>query len=215
MKTAALIPFLILVPTASPAQDEPVPCEPAKPCENACDGTCLSDEDKKAVVESIEELKAIKEAEAKIEVQDEVVIVRDWDGRVYINGGETKPIRLKLTVGTVERDMEMVVPTRVYYRPEPPEPMFRLRIRAQAGVLATPIIRSLQDDEYEAFLDGGVGWDFFHLDWFNFSVYTGVRSVGLAPGMDLTKNFGVYAGPVLVYEGLEFTGTAGAYFSFN
>jgi hypothetical protein len=141
-----------------------------------------------------------------------IILIRDWENRVYINGQEKKPIKLKLKIGSaIDRDMEMQLPIQVYYREAPPPPMFRLRIRAQIGFLSTPLFNSSIKDV----LDGGVGWDFFGLWGFNASAYTGVRSFGLQVGYDLTKNFGLTGGYHFIYDGFRGTGALQAYFSFN
>ncbi len=172
---------------------------------------CLTAEEKKTVGDSLRELKDIRESKAEIEVKDEVVIVRDWEDRVYVNGGDLKPLRATLRIGdSVERDLEMRLPVRLSYREKPPEPMFRLRIRAQAGVLVPRVLDSFKDG-----WDAGVGWDFMHLGPVNLSAYTGIRSAGGGLGLDLTKNFGPYVGYSVLYDGWESGALAGIYFSLN
>jgi len=171
--------------------------------------------DSAAVKKALEELDRIHKAPAVITTEDKVVIIQDWDGRVYTNGGATNPLRFKLRVGdTVDRDFAMTLPTQVYYRPRPPEPMFRLRIRAQAGILVPQMVQSVGGDK-QRFWDAGIGWDFFHLGPVNAALYTGVNSAGGGLGFDLTKNFGTYAGYSLVYDGLKSSVLTGVYFSFN
>ncbi|HEY8097920.1 MAG TPA: hypothetical protein VIE65_17825, partial [Methylobacter sp.] len=139
----------------------------------------------------------------------------DWDDRVYINGGSKKPIQATLKLGdTINRDMEMTLPIKVYYREKPPDPMFRLRIRAQAGILVPELIHTLQGKN-DPFWDAGIGWDFFHLNAVNIAAYTGIRSVGAGIGLDLTKNFGPYLGYSLKYDGFQSSLLTGIYFSFN
>lgn len=175
-------------------------------------GKCLDKEQLEAVKKAVRELDSIHSAAAEVTIQDPVVIVHDWDGRVYVNGGPSRPIRAKLTVGpTVERDLTVTVPVQVYYRDKPPDPMFRLRIRAQAHVLPIEAFRP----GVSRFWDAGVGWDFFHLGPVNAALFTGVYSAGGGLGLDVTRNFGFYAGYSLVYDGLRSTAAAGAYMSFN
>lgn len=183
---------------------------PAQAQQGSCDGTCLSHDDSRKVAEALRELKQIKESEARIEFRDPVVIVRDWDDRVYVNGGEARPLRLTLRVGTVERDMEAVVPVQVGYRERPPDPPFRLRLRAQAGILMPALLRRPKDG-----FDAGFGFDFFHLGELNLAVHAGFRSAGCGVGLDVTKNFGPYVGYSVVYDGWSSGILSGVYMSFN
>jgi hypothetical protein len=187
---------------AAPAQ-ESSPCPPPY-------AVCLTEDEKKTVGDSLRELKEIKEAKARLVLEDDIVIVRDWQDRVYVNGGEGRPLRAVLKVGPVERDMEVKLPIRTFYRERPPEPMFRLRIRAQAGVLVPSVLK-----EFKGGWDAGVGWDFMHLGPLNLSAYTGIRSAGGGLGLDLTKNFGPYAGYAITYDGWRSAAMAGVFFSLN
>ena len=178
-------------------------------------GKCLTSQQFDAVKKGLEELDQIHRAPAVVTTPDSIIIIQDWDGRVYTNGGQTNPIHLHLRVGdTVDRDMALTIPTRVYVRPKPPDPMFRLRIRAQAGILVPQLFNSLTGEK-QAFWDAGIGWDFFHYNAVNVSAYTGVRSAGGGLGFDLTRNFGPYVGYSLIYDGLRSSIQMGIYFSFN
>jgi len=92
--------------------------------------------------------------------------------------------------------------------------MFRLRIRAQVGILIPQMIQTFDGDK-RRFWDSGLGWDFFHLDDFNVALYTGVNSLGGGIGYDLTRNFGLYGGYAFVYSGLQSSIITTIYFSFN
>jgi len=106
--------------------------------------------------------------------------------------------------------MQIQLPIRVYYRPKPPDPMFRLRLRAQAGILLPMIWKDAKGG-----WDAGLSFDFFHVGDVNVAAYTGVRSAGGGVGLDLTRNFGPYVGYSLVYDGFASGVLAGAFFSFN
>jgi len=178
-------------------------------------GICLTKEQRDAIKQGILELDEIHNSQAIITTDDSITIIQDWNGRVYVNGGDKNPIRLKLKIGkTIERDLSMVLPTQVHYRPEPPDPMFRLRIRAQVGILIPQMIQTLDGDKTEPFIDGGIGWDLFHIKTVNLAVYTGVRSLGINIGLDLTKNFGIFTGPIMIYQSLQLSVITGMYFSF-
>lgn len=221
----ALLAVLAALLLSGPAlAQDPEPERP--PCSQELldsGGICLTKEQKEKLVKAVKELEDIHGSKAEIELEEPIVIVRDWEDRVYVNGGEKKPIKMKLKIGEhVDRDLEVQLPIRVYYREEPPDPWFRLRVRFQAGILIPEAIRSIRntddgDDEtgLEEFWDAGLSWDFLHYDALNLAVYTGIRSVGIGPGVDLTKNFGLYAGYSFVYASLGHSLQTAAYFSFN
>lgn len=180
-------------------------------------GVCLSAEQRDEVKRALEELKDIHDSKAQVTFETPIVIVREWDGRVYVNGGEKVPLRLRLRIGNhVDRDLMATVDTMVHYRNEPPDPMFRLRWRAHFGVLHPQLVEAVKADvDVDDAFDAGIGFDFFHVDVFNLSAHLGVRSVGITPGIDLTKNFGTYVGYALAYDGFRSGVTTGLYFSFN
>jgi len=180
-------------------------------------GTCLTKDQKEKVVEALKELKDIHDSKAKLDFPQPIVIIRDWQNSVYINGGAKKPIPAKLTIGQhVDRDLEIQLPIQLYYRKAPPKPWFRFRIRAQLGVLVPEVVQDMSRSG-GSFVDGGIGWDFFHIPGIelNLAVYTGIRSAGGGLGLDLTKNFGVYAGYSFVYDGLKSSSLVAGYFAFN
>lgn len=176
-------------------------------------GKCLTSDQYEQVKKALVELDDVHKSPAEIKVEQPVVIVQDWQGRVYVNGGDQKPIPMKLKIGQyVDRDMAVTLETRVFYREKPPDPMFRLRIRAQAGLLVPQLIDAVKAKQN--FFDGGVGFDFFHLGPANVSANVGIFSSGAGLGLDLTKNFGVLAGYAMVYDGWKSGALIGTYFSF-
>lgn len=206
MKVRAFI-FPLLFSGIAAAQD-PKPCAP-------CEGKCLSPDQVEKLRQAVNELDDIHKSPATVEFQDPIVVIRDWDGRVYVSGGASQPLRLKIRVGKyVDRDMQATIDSRVSYRPQPESPMLRLRIRAQAGILVPEVVKTIGKDS-QAFWDAGIGWDLFHLGVVNLAAFTGVRSIGAGPGIDITKNFGLYAGYSLVYDGFKSSVLTTAYFSFN
>jgi hypothetical protein len=178
-------------------------------------GKCVSAEQKQKILQAMDELDNIHRSPAVVTLQDDVVIVRDWQDRVYVNGGDIVPLRAKLKIGRhVDRDLHIVLRPQLQFRAQPPDPMFRLRIRAQAGLLVPQAVSSVAGDA-QPFWDGGVSWDFFHLGPVNLAAYTGVRSAGAGPGLDLTKNFGLSASYAFIYDGSKSSAMLSAYFSFN
>lgn len=206
MRTAAFLLALLLPATA--LADDP-PCVPPP------GGKCLTAEQFEKVKQALRELDDIHDSPATLELKEPVVIVQDWQNRVYVNGGDKRPLPVKLRIGQyVDRDLAVTLETRVFYREKPPDPMFRLRIRAQAGLLVPQLVTAV-GGERQNFFDGGAGLDFFHLGPVNVSANLGVFSSGGGVGLDITKNFGVLAGYAFVYDGLKSSVLAGTYFSFN
>jgi len=201
------IPMLVLaMSTPALAQDPPSCPEPSK---------CITAAQKQKILEAIDELDDIHKNPASITLQEPIVIVRDWQDRVYINGGTNVPIKAKVKIGKhVDRDVAITLQPQLWYRPKPPDPMFRLRIRAQAGILVPQAIFTATGDK-QPFWDSGLSWDFFHLGIVNLAAYTGIRSSGIGPGVDLTRNFGIYGGYAIVYDGWKSSALLSAYFSFN
>lgn len=204
-----LLLLVLLFPTSALAQDDT--CPVAKD-----GGVCLDKAQKEELKEAVTELKEIHESPALITVEP-IIIIRDWNNRVYVNGQSQKPLKLKLKIGsTIDRDLELQLPVQVHYREAPPPPMFRLRIRAQIGFLSTPLFQAADDSSrLRDSVDGGVGWDFFGLSNVNASLFTGVRSIGIQVGYDLTKNMGLAGGYSLIYDGFGGSGTLQIYFSLN
>lgn len=178
-------------------------------------GKCLTAEQFEEVKKALREYNNVQDSPAELKLEQPLVIVQDWQGRVYVNGGDKKPIPAKLKIGQyIDRDMAVTVETKVFYREKPPDPMFRLRIRAQAGLLVPQLVTAV-GGERQNFFDGGAGLDFFHLGPVNVSANIGVFSSGGGLGLDLTKNFGVLAGYAFVYDGFKSSVLGGMYFSFN
>lgn len=195
--------LLILAETTSYADEE------------QCIGKCLTPSQFEQVKLALEELDSIHKSKATLTTEDQIVIIQDWQGRVYVNGGSTKPLKLKLKIGeTIDRDLNFVLQPKLYYRPKPPDPMFRLRVRAQIGLLVPEMVMTAIGDK-QSFLEGGLALDFFHVGLFNVSAYAGVRSIGGGLGIDLTKNFGPYVGYSFIYNELRSSCLTGVYFSFN
>ncbi len=200
----------IAFPCGASAQEAPPACVPEP------GGKCLTKEQVAEVKKALEELESIHKSPAVVTTDDHIVVVSDWDGRVYVSGGATDPLKLKLKIGdTVEREMSVTLPSVVNYRPAPEPPILRFRLRAQVGILVPELVRKAMEEEDPDFVDFGVGFDFLHLGPVNLSGYAGVLSLGGLLGVDITKNFGISAGPVLAYQGLQLSGVLSAYFAVN
>lgn len=212
MKNKIIIAIL-LASSTSLAQEECSECNSPN--------VCLSAEEFKLVKKAIVELDEIKSSKAEITIEDEIIIIRDWQDRIYINGGQNKPLQAKLKIGdTIDRDLEIILPIEVGYREKPPTKTFRLRLKAQLGILALETIDTISGDEINPFWDAGLAYDFLKFDFLkaefiNLNLYTGIRSAGGGVGFDLTKNFGTYLGYSFVYESVTSSLLIGTYFSFN
>lgn len=183
--------------------------------ECAAPSKCYDAETRKQVMEALDELDAIHKNPAQVQVLDPIVVIRDWDGRVYVNGGVKVPLRMKLKIApSLERDLVVNVQPRVYTREKPADPMFRFRLRAQLGVLARGTYDRIKNGGSWP-LDGGLAADFFHLGPVNVSLYAGIFSAGPQIGLDLTKNFGIALGYSMVYlKPAQPDFAAMAYFAF-
>jgi len=177
---------------------------------------CYDEETRKKVIEALDELDSLHRNPAQVQVLDPIVVIRDWDGRVYVNGGMKVPLRMKLKISpSLERDLVVNVQPRVYTREKPADPMFRFRLRAQLGILARGTYERIKNGGSWP-LDGGLAADFFHLGPVNVSLYAGIFSAGPQIGLDLTKNFGVFAGYSFVYlQPAKPDVLTGVFFSFN
>jgi hypothetical protein len=180
-------------------------------------GICLTAEQRARLKKALEELNNIHKSKVELEFKDNIIIIRDWEGRIYINGGQKVPLKAKLKIGKhIDRDLETTVPIKVWYREKPPDPIFRLRIRAQIGVLLPQIIKTIKDDEDKTWpADAAIGFDFLHLGILNLAAHAGIQSVGIGPGIDITKNFGSFVNYALAYDGFKSGILTGVYFSFN
>jgi hypothetical protein len=194
---------------------EPQPSAPQE-CVPPPGGKCLSKEQFDEVKKALEELEEIHKSPAVLTTDDQITVVNDWDGRTYVSGGDKDPLTLRLKIGSiVERELKLTLPSVVNYRKEPDPPLFRFRLRAQVGALVPELVRRAMEDGEPDFVDFGVGFDFFHLGPVNVSGYVGVLSLGGLLGVDITKNFGISAGPVMAYQGLQISGVLGVYFAVN
>ncbi len=181
-------------------------------CQPEPGGKCLTAAQFADVRAALQELDSIKSSEMTGQFLDRLVIVNDWQGRTFVNGGKNEPLRLKIKVGTIDRTLGVVLDSDVFYRPAPAEPAFgfRTRFRAQAGLLAPMILSPGGSKPF----DIGASLDFVHLRSVNVDVFVGFNGIGPGVGLDLTKNFGMRVGYELTWS-LSHQAFVGAYFSFN
>lgn len=201
--------YLFLLPSTAYAEE--FACPPTY-------AACLTEEQLIKITEAVKELDEIKSSEAELSFLEPIVIVRDLDNRVYINGGKKKPTKLKLKIGTtIDRDLEAELPIKLSYRDEPveDESLFRFRVRAQVGLLAPEMIQSIRDNAFQTFWNVSLGLDFMRYGALNLAAIIGSDGMGGGVGVDITKNFGTYVAPIVKYEDWSGSLDIGLYMSFN
>jgi hypothetical protein len=178
---------------------------------------CLRPDEAEKVRKAVEELDEIKNSELTVDFQDPIIIIRDWDGRVYVNGGDKKPLKATAKIGNIiDRELSLTLPTKIYEREEPEESQFkfRTRFRANFGILLPEIINSVKDEKVQDFWSFGLDMDFLKLDVFNVSIHAGSAGVGGGTGIDITKNFGANINLIMKWLDQSPSLSSGVYFSF-
>lgn len=178
--------------------------------QEVCEGTCIADEDLKAIAEVLKERKCLQSEAPKFEL-DSIDIVVDRDGRIFYSGASPHPYKLRMTWCNYEVDAEGKVEVVAAVQ-EPPTYGFRFRPKAYAGMLLLEPFR--QGKTARNGIDAGLMVDLFYVHDFNLNVHAGVRSVGAGLGLDLLKSFGVYVGYALAWDGLNHNPEASLWFSF-
>jgi len=199
MKLLVTLVSLLLLSGLAWAQ-EPKPCE---------GGICVPPEHIEAFVGLLERSKCMQETPPKVTL-DPITIIADEEGRIYTTGDKPHPYRIHIDWCDYEITGEGKIKLLVA-KMEPPVWGFRFRPKFTAGYL--PVLALKKKDAYSG-IDAGILWDVFHYQWLNFNISTGLRSSGVGLGADLTRNFGVYAGYAIAYDGWVSNPHAGLYFSF-
>ena len=171
--------------------------------------TCVPDEDMKVFVQLLKEKKCLLTTKPEFNL-DTVSIVTDQDGRVYYSGAAPKPYRVEMTWCSYQATATGRVELQVARR-DPPTWGFRFRPKFWSGFLPVEAFR--QPKALDA-VDVGLALDLFHVRDFNLNVSAGIRSVGVDVGLDLTKNFGAFAGYRIAYDGWMSNPALGLYFAF-
>jgi ribosomal protein L31E len=125
MRTSLVLALFALISPSIALADEPAPAPaPAPDCVPPPGGKCLNSEQFEEVKKALKELEEIHKSPAVVTTDDKISIISDWDGRVYVNGGSNVPLKMRVKVGsTVDREMSVILPTSVNYRPKPPDPL--------------------------------------------------------------------------------------------
>lgn len=195
MKRLALVLWLLAGTAAAQA-----PCP---------DGhVCVPDEDMKTFIQLLKDQKCRTETEPEFTL-DSVSVVTDRQGRIYYSGNGPKPYKLKVDWCNYEINAEAEVKVHVAQREEPTWG-FRPRFKATVGVLFTEML----ERDFESSLDGGLLFEPFYWNLLNLNAYVGVRSFGGGVGVDITTNFGGYAGLAVTWGGWRMNPMASLFFSF-
>lgn len=181
MKLLQTLAAALLICSSAAAQ---VPCRSPS--------VCVPGDDLQKFVALARERKCLDESEPEFTL-DSIAVVLDTDGRVFHSGADAKrhfKVTLKWCHLTVVGDGEVEL---VAAMQTPPTSGFRFRPKAYLGYL--PL--KLADRSFNDGIDAGMLIDLAYIDWVNFNLAAGFRSVGGGVGFDLTKNFGAYVGYAL------------------
>lgn len=181
----------------------------AQPCTPAAGKVCLPEADLEKFVAITRERKCLDDSKPEFTI-DSVTIVTDADGRVFYSGADPKtPYKLHMkwchySIGA-EGKIELVAALTT-----PETSGLRFRPKAYLGYL--PL--KLADRDVNEGIDAGILIDLAYIEWVNFNVAAGFRSVGGGLGFDLTSNFGAYAGYALGWTKPLHNANVGIYFAF-
>lgn len=176
----------------------------------ACNGTCVPQEDMEAIVAVLREKKCLLSEAPKYDL-DPITIIVDEDGRIFFTGADPKPYTLKMDWCSYKVEAQGTVKVVVAMR-EPSTWGFRFRPKAYLGYL--PLEPLVNDTDAKSGIDAGLMLDFFHIQWANVNVAVGFRSTGLGIGVDITKNFGAYAGYALAWNNWSHNANTALWFAF-
>jgi hypothetical protein len=185
------------------------PAAASQPCDASAGKVCLPEADLEKFVALARERKCLDESQPAF-VVDSISIVTDEDGRVFYSGADPKkPYKLTMTwchlavEGTGE--VELVAALRA-----PETSGFRFRPKAYLAYL--PL--KLADRDFNEGIDAGLLLDVAFIEWVNFNLAAGFRSVGGGLGFDITRNFGAYTGYAVGWTKPLHNANLGIYFAF-
>lgn len=164
-------------------------------------------------VKLLREKKCLQQSQPTFKV-DPIVITTDVEGRTYYSGAQPQPYKLTMSwcgyEAQGEGKLDVVVAKKV------PETWgFRFRLKFYGGFLFTDALETYVDgrDVGRAF-DLGFQGDFFHWKALNLNAGAGFRSASLTVGVDITRNFGAFAGYGFSFWSLKHNPIVGLSFSF-
>jgi hypothetical protein len=175
----------------------------------AAGSTCVPPADMRVFVELLQEKQCLQKTPPQFKL-DSITIIEDKEGRIYYSGAQPHPYTLKMSWCGYEATGTGNVNVQVAIR-EPPVWGFRFRPKFAGSFLFVDAFK--QKNAAEA-VDVGILWDFFYWHAWNLNVATGFRSVGAGVGVDLTRNFSLYAGYAFSFWTLYSNPQAGLSFAF-
>ena len=178
-------------------------------CVSTDDTVCLPRQDFQRFLDIALERQCLEKKKPVFEV-DPITVVTDSEGRVFYTGADpNKPYRV--TMSWCHYEVEAVGKVSIVAAmKEPATSGLRFRPKAYLGHLPLKLAKGKFHDG----IDAGLLVDWLFIHDFNLNVAAGFRSLGLGVGVDLTKNFGVYAGYAIGYTAPTHNVNASIYFSF-
>lgn len=170
---------------------------------------CVDKKDMTTFLEIAKEKRCLVSTQPEVKA-DPLTIVVDKQGRVYGSGSGPQPFKLHLTWCNYELDATGQTKIVAAQMVEP-DWGFRFRPKAALGLLGADLLRG---EKFTSTIDGGALIEPFYYHFLNVNAYVGVRSVGGGLGIDLTRNFGLYMGYAITWDGWRSNVMVGAYFSF-
>jgi hypothetical protein len=192
---------------------------PAHAQESCPDGyKCIPEEKAADIVDVIEHRQCMEEALEKrderfsYDIQPFTLIVTE-KGQVFVDGSITST----LTWCNYELEFESDPQYSVNVRNEEPgiDWSFEFRPRVRLGLLFHPIDIATADSYREVF-EPALLFEPFHVGLFHPEVHIGLKSFGLGPALDVTRNLDFYMGVASRWRDLlPLTYTTGFSLSFN
>lgn len=170
---------------------------------------CVDPAEQAALTKVLQEKKCLLTDKPQFQL-DPIAVVVDDQGRIYGTGAEPHPYTVKMHWCSYDVTAIGDVKLQVAIK-EPPTWGWRFRAKATLGVLFVNLVTA---DTWTKGIDGGLLLEPFYIKWLNFNLYVGVRSIGGGVGFDLTKNFGLFAGAAVSYDGWKLNPLVSAYFAF-
>jgi len=190
--------FLGITPMGAQAQE----CAPGS--------KCVSADDLNTLLTIAREKQCLLSTQPTI-TMDPVTLTIDRQGRIFFTGSAPHPYSLKMSWCNYTLAAQGKV-TVVAAVEEPPDWGFRFRPKAYMGVL--PLEPFHTGNNARSAVDAGLMLDPLYYKFLNLNVHVGFRAVGAGIGVDLTRNFGVYAGYALTWDGFRQNPEAALWFSF-
>ena len=169
---------------------------------------CIPDDVAARYFVALKEYQCLQDEADKIKLEYEPFkIVTDREGRLF----SQEKLKGTLTWCSYHLKLSQDLKVKTSLAPKKPEPDFGFRPRFRLGVTITPQSGiGLEDLLDPTFLFEAFYWKSLHL-----STHASLNSIGLGLGLDITKNFDIYAGVGVQWLGWTPAAVFGASLSFN